>query len=111
MVPYVSDNSGAISSPTPESSQPKISQTAQQLVQATAGTETTATVTPGKRYRFTAYITGGFRFGLATMATVGNVRWVCPLYRTIEIDIPAGYTLLHYTTDTNSAYGFLVELQ
>lgn len=104
------NNAGGVSSPTPESSQPKIIQTAQQLTQAAAGTNTTCTVVAGQRYRFTAYITGGFRFGLATMATVGNTRWVCPLYRSIEIEIPVNYTTLHYTTDTNSALGFLVEL-
>jgi hypothetical protein len=105
------DNGGFVTSPTPETSQPVISQTALKLTQATAGTETTATVVAGKRYRFTAYLTGGFRFGLATVATDGNVLWVCPLYRSIEIEIPAGYTTLHYTTDTNSGLGFLVELK
>jgi len=109
-VVQLSDNAGFLSAPTPESSQPKTTQTALKLTQATAGTETTANVTAGARYRFTAYITGGFRFGLATVATDGNVRWVCPLYHTIEITIPAGYTSLHYTTDVNSALGFLVEL-
>jgi hypothetical protein len=104
------DNTGFCSSPTPESSQPVVSQTALKLTQATAGTETTTTVTAGSRYRFTAYITGGFRFGLATVATDGNVRWVCPLYHSIEIQIPVGYTTLHYTTDTNNGLGFLVEL-
>jgi hypothetical protein len=68
-------------------------------------------VSAGKRYRFTAYLTGGFRFGLATVAVDDNVRWVCPLYRTIEIDIPVSYTTLHYTTDVNNALGFLVELK
>ena len=107
---YQSDNQGNRSSPTPESSQPVVSQTALKLTQATAGTNTTATVVGGKKYRFTAYITGGFRFGLATVATDGNVRWVCPIYRSIEIDVPQGYTTLYYTTDTNNGLGFLVEL-
>lgn len=107
---YMSDNKGNRSSPTPESSQPEVTQTAQKLTQATAGTNTEATVTSGKRYRFTSYITGGFRFGLATVATDGNVRWVCPLYQSIEIQIPIATTVLHYTTDTNNALGFLVEL-
>jgi len=107
---FVSNNAGSRSSPTPESSQPVTSQTALKLTQATAGNDTEATVVAGTRYRFTAYITGGFRFGLATMATDGNVRWVCPVYRSIEIEIPAGYTTLHYTVDTNNANGFLVKL-
>jgi len=107
---YLADNSGSKCSPHPNQSQPVVTQTAQQLTQATAGTDTTATVEAGKRYRFTAYLTGGFRFGLATTATAGNIRWVCPIYQTIEIDIPATYTTLHYTTDVNSGVGFLVEL-
>jgi len=105
------DNSGARTSPHPNQSQPVISQTALKLTQATAGTNTTATVVAGKRYRFTSYLTGGFRFGLATVATDGNVRWVCPLYQSIEIQIPLGYTSLYYTTDTNDALGFLVEIK
>jgi hypothetical protein len=104
------DNGGFLSSPTPESSQPVISQTALKLTQGTAGTNTTATVVAGKRYRFTAYLTGGFLFGLATVATEGNIRWVCPIYHSIEIEIPAGYTTLHYTTDVNNGVGYLVEL-
>lgn len=107
---YLSDNGGHRSAPTPESSQPAVIQTAQKLTQATAGTNTQATVVAGKRYRFTSYLTSGFRFGLATVATDGNVRWVCPIYRSIEIEIPIGYTTLHYTTDVNSGLGFLVEL-
>jgi hypothetical protein len=107
---YLCDNEGCKSSPTPESSQPVVSQTALKLTQASAGTNTTATVVAGKKYRFTAYSTGGFRFGLATTATDGNVRWVCPLYQSIEIKIPIGYTTLNYTTDANNALGFLVEI-
>lgn len=105
------DNGGFRSSPHPNVSQPIVAQTALKLTQATTGTNTTATVVAGKRYRFTSYITGGFRFGLATVATDGNVRWICPLYQSIEIQIPVGYTTLHYTTDTNDALGFLVEIK
>ncbi len=108
---YLCDNEGRKTSPTAEQSQPVAGQTAQQLTQAVAGTNTEATVVAGKRYRFTAYKTGGFYFGLATVATVGNVCWVCPLYHTIEINIPIGYTTLHYTTETNNGLGFLVEIE
>ena len=104
------DNGGFKTSPDVMASQPVITQTAQKLTQATAGTNTEATVVAGKRYRFTSYLAGGFRFGLATVATDGNVRWVCPIYKTIEIQIPRGVTTLHYTTDVNSGLGFLVEL-
>lgn len=104
------DNGGFKTSPDVMASQPVITQTALKLTQGTAGTNTEATVTAGKRYRFTSYLTGGFRFGLATVAVDGNVRWVCPIYKTIEIQVPRGVTTLHYTTDVNSGLGFLVEL-
>ena len=104
------DNGGFRTSPHPGQSQPVISQIALKLTQGTAGTNTEATVVAGKRYRFTSYLTGGFWFGLATLALVKNVRWVCPIYQTIEIQIPRGVTTLHYTTDVNSGVGFLVEL-
>jgi len=104
------DNGGFKTSPDVMASQPVITQTALKLTQATAGTNTEATVVAGKRYRFTSYLTGGFRFGLTTVVTDGNVRWVCPIYKTIEIQIPRGVTTLHYTTDVNSGVGFLVEL-
>ena len=104
------DNGGFKTSPDVMASQPVITQTALKLTQGTAGTNTEATVVAGKRYRFTSYLTGGFRFGLVTVATDGNVRWVCPIYKTIEIQIPRGVTTLHYTTDVNSGLGFLVEL-
>jgi hypothetical protein len=105
-----SNNAGGRSSPTPESSQPKVTQTALRLTNASANTDTEATVVAGKRYRFTALIAGGFYFGLATVATAGNVRWVAPLYRSVEIEIPIGYTTLHYATDAVNGIGYLVEL-
>jgi len=110
---YLSDNAGNISSPTPESSQPKTTQTAQVCTGQTAGTDYSLTVTAGQKYRFTAQLTGGFKFGLATVATgsEANIRWCCPLGKSIEIKIPSGYTTLHVTPDTSSAIGFLVELE
>lgn len=104
------DNGGFRTSPHPAVSQPVITQTALKLTQNPAGTNNTATVVAGKRYRFTSYLTGGFRFGLATVATDDNVRWVCPLYKSIEIQIPRGVTTLNYTTDVSDGLGFLVEL-
>lgn len=106
---FLSDNKGNRSAPTPESSCPKTTQTALRLTNGTADTDTSATVAAG-RYRFTALKTGGFYFGLAAVTTAGNVRWVCPLYRSIEIEIPIGTTTLHYATDTNSGIGYLVAL-
>ena len=110
---YLSNNAGGRSSPTPESSSPKTSQTAVMMTLQTAGTDYSQAVTAGKRYRFTSQLTGGFKFGLATVATgsEANIRWCAPLYRSVEITIPIGYSLLYFTPDTTNAIGFLVELQ
>ncbi len=105
------DNAGYNTSPHPGQSQPVISQTALALTNASADTNTTATVVAGARYRFTCTKTGAFRFGLATMATAGNVRWVCGIGHSIEIEVPNGYTTLNYAVDTNDGYGWLVRIK
>lgn len=107
----LSDNGGFNTSPHPNQSQPVVSQTALQLTNAAKDTDTEATVVAGKRYRITALVTGGLYLGLADVTTAANVRWVCPLHQSIEIQIPYGYTVLHYATDTNSAIGYLVEIK
>jgi len=108
-MPY--DNGGFQSSPHPHTSQPVISQTAQIVAHGTKDTNGTKTVVAGKRYRFTSTLTGGFLFGLATTATIGNIRWVCPIYQSIEIQIPQGYTSLHYQTNVANGVGYLVEIK
>ena len=107
------DNGGFNTSPHPGQSQPLIDTGAisQALTNAAADTNTTATVVAGARYRFSSTETGGFLFGLATTATATNIRWVCPLYQTIEIEIPQGYTTLHYQTNVNNGYGWLVRIK
>ena len=109
----IQDNAGYNTSPHPNQSQPIIGTGAasQALTNATADTNTTATVVAGARYRFTSTSTGGFLFGLATTATSTNIRWVCALYQTIEIQIPLGYTTLHYQTNVNNGYGWLVRIK
>jgi len=106
-----SDNGGFRASPHPNQSQPVITQTAQIVAHGTADTDGTKTVVPGKRYRFTSTLTGGFLFGLATTAVIGNIRWVCPIYQTIEIQIPYNITTLHYQTNVINGVGYLVEIK
>lgn len=105
------DNGGYNTSPHPGQSQPVITQTALQLTNASADTNDTATVVGGKRYRFTATEVGGFVLGLADVTTAGNVRWCCPVYHTIEIQVPNGQTSLHFATDVTNGIGYLVELK
>ena len=109
----IEDNGGFPTSPDVRASQPVITQTAVQLTNGIANTNTTATVVAGKRYKFTALITGSFYFGLANVtANSGkNVRWTCGLYDSVEIQIPNGHTNLHYATSVNSGIGYLVEIK
>ena len=79
----------------------------QTLTNASADTNTTATVVAGGMYAITALNTGGFLFGLATTATAANIIWAAALHKTAIIKIPAGYTVLHYQTDTNSGMAYL----
>jgi len=107
------DNSGARTSPDVNVSQPVITQTAQQL-KVDNGDSGTVTVTAGSRYRFASMIKGGFVFGLASVASgnEANIRWCCPIYKVIEIQIPLSYTTLYYTSNTdNDAVGYLVKIK
>jgi hypothetical protein len=104
------DNIGFRTSPNPNSAQPVLTQTALRLTNAAANTNTTATVVAGARYRFTALITGGFYMGLADVTTAANVRWICPVRTTMEIQIPEGATTLHYATSSNNGIGYLVQI-
>lgn len=107
------DNGGYNCAPSTGQSQPIIGTGAgaQALTNGTADADTTATVVAGARYRVTCTKTGSLRFGLATVATASNVRWVCGIGHSIEIQIPIGYSTLHYTTDTNNGYGWLVRIK
>lgn len=105
------DNGGYNTSPSSEQSQPIIEQTALALTNGTADANTTVSVVAGARYRVTCTKTGSLRFGLATMATAGNVRWVCGIGHSIEIQIPLGYTTLNFATDTVDGYGWLVRIK
>lgn len=105
------DNGGFRSSSHPNISQPTITQTALQFTAINKDVDTELAVVAGKRYRFTALITGGFYLGLADVTTAGNVRWVCPIYKTVEVQIPYNITALHVACDTNNAIGYLVEIK
>jgi hypothetical protein len=82
----------------------------QTLTNGTKDTDTEVTVVAGATYAVTSQVTGGFYFGVATVATAANILWACPIYRTILITIPLGVTTLHYATDVNSGVGYLRKL-
>lgn len=105
---FLSDNSGH--RVPPADAPDPVQGTGQLLTNASADTDTSATVVGGKRYVFTSMKTGAFYFGVADVTTPANVAWVCPLEKTIIIVIPAGVTTLHYATDTINGKGYLREL-
>lgn len=108
---YVSNNKGdRVCLPETATPEDGYIQSGQQLTNASADTDTTATVVAGAVYAVTALNTGGFILGIADVTTAANVAWVCPLYRTIIIKIPIGYTSLHYATDTNNGIAYLRRL-
>jgi hypothetical protein len=91
---------------------------AQKLTNATADTDTTASVIAGKSYRVTAQKTGGFYLGIADVTTDANKLWCIPVGETAVVHMDEelfsasrGDTVtLHYATDTNAGVGYLVEL-
>jgi len=118
-IAYVSDNGGVLVPPHPNASNPKAA-TGQTLTDAATGGDETATVTPGALYAFTARpgpVAGGtltdttFVFGLATILTAKNVIWICAPGETILIQVPAGYTSLHYESLGSGGSGYLRELK
>lgn len=116
----VNDNSGDWAVPPhPHASNPELA-TGQTLTDAATGGDETATVEQGHLYAFTcrpAPVASGnatditFVFGLAAITTAANIVWVCTPGNTILIQIPQGYTTLHYMSLANSGSGYLRKLQ
>lgn len=103
---FTVDNDGNRMPNHPDAANPILA-SGQTLTNASADTNTEATVVAGGTYAITALNTGGFLFGLATTATAANIVWACGLHHTVIIKIPAGYTVLHYQTDTNNGMAYL----
>ena len=104
------DNSGNRTPSHPDAANPVLA-SGQTLTNAAADTNTTVTVVAGATYAVTALNTGGFLFGLAsTTVAATNIIWAAGLYNTAIIKIPAGYTTLHYQTDTNNGMAYLRRL-
>lgn len=111
------DNKGFYALPGVPSGHPT-NGSSQQLTNAAADTDTTATVVAGKSYMVTAYVTGAFVLGLADVTTAANVMWTAPLgfSRLVHIDpVQAGVSngadvTLHYATSANDGIAYLVEL-
>ena len=87
----------------------------QTLTNASANTDTSATVVAGATYALTSFgvgatKVGSFFLGVATIETAANIIWACPFGGTITIVIPSGVTTLHYGTDVANSLGYLRRL-
>lgn len=85
------------------------------LTDAATGGDHTTTVVAGATYAFTANLGGQdddtFHFGLADITAAANIEWVCCPGETITIQIPFGYTSLHYQSLANGGKGWLRRLK
>ncbi len=106
---YSYDNDGNRVPPHPQMADPIIG-SGQTLTNGTADSDDTVTVVAGGTYAITALTTGGFYFGVATVATAANIIWACPLRSTTVIKIPIGITSLHFATDTIDGEAYLRKL-
>lgn len=73
----------------------------QTATDAATGGDHTLTVVGGASYLVMADATGNFLFGIADVTTAANVMWMCPASHAIVINVPDGYTSLHYQCDSN----------
>lgn len=108
---YLADNAGQRVVPGAVSSTPDISTNSQQLTNAAANTNTTATVAAGRSYLLVPVATGGFYAGWATVATAANVKYVAALGSPgVVIHVPIGKTTLNYATTANNGIAYLIPL-
>lgn len=84
--------------------------TGQTATDAATGGDHTLTVEPGT-YVVMTTTTGAFIFGLDVVTTAANVAWMCPAGQAIGINIPIGYTTLHYASLANGGTLYLTKMQ
>jgi hypothetical protein len=73
-------------------------------------TNKTTTVASGKRYMLMNSGVGNMFFGIADSTTDANKLWCVPKLGRCGIQIPIGYTTLHFIGDANSCIAYMVEV-
>jgi hypothetical protein len=73
-------------------------------------TNKTATVVAGKRYMLVNSGVGNMFFGIADATVDANKLWNIPKLGRLGIQIPIGYTTLHFIGDANSCIAYMVEV-
>jgi len=80
------------------------------LTATTAATDYEATVVAGKRYMILNNGVGNMFFGIADSSVDANKLWNVPKLGRCGIQIPIGYTTLHFTGDVNASIAYMVEV-
>lgn len=117
METYLSDNKGNRVPPHPNEVHP-VAASGLTVTLATAGTDYTLTVAPGKSYRIigtlsASVLTTDIVFaGILTVATgsEANREWAIPLGQAGIIHIPVGITTLHLTGSVSGVVVYLAKL-
>lgn len=109
MEAYINNNAGHVVA-IPGTGDP-IPGTGQTLTNASADTDTTATVVAEGLYAITAITaTDGIYLGIADVTTPANIIWACPGEAETIIYIPSGITTLHYAMKTADGEAYLRQL-
>ena len=82
----------------------------QKLTCSAANTDYTLTIVAGARYVITADATGLIYLGIAAITTNANIIWAIGPAGSVGIEIPVGYTTLHYGSDTAGTIGRLARI-
>lgn len=106
---YISDNAGHRVAFHPNTGNVKAASC--QKLTGFAVVTFSVTVTGGKRYLLTAQRAGTMILGVADVVTEANIRWVCPIYKSLIMTIPHGETTLYYRATQNGTLGYLRELE
>lgn len=80
------------------------------LTDAATGADHTETLVAGRTYKLMADATGGWVFGIATVATAANIIWFVPPSGVVCITMPPGYTVLHYMCLVNGGKCYIAKM-
>ena len=106
---YLSNKAGHKVNPSVETHRMVLT-SGQKLTCTVADTDYTITVVAGARYAITADTTGVIHLGIADITTDEDIIWSIGPGGTIGIEIPVGYTTLHYGSDSAGTIGRLARL-
>jgi len=95
---YISNKGGKRINPAEEFRLPEVA-SGQTKTMAAGSTNYTLTVVADERYWIQNTGSGVMFLGIADSTSAANVLWTIPVNAQIGIEIPVGYTTLHFSTN------------